>query len=282
MDKIAITGANGYLGHFVSTHFESMGQQVVKINRNNAPDSVSRNFYEVEQIDCSSIKSLILAGFPPSSITSSNYAEIIRNSICSALNLGLHLSGFGLERIVIIGSYWQEPTGQAYYPFNYYATCKQLLEITMSALVLNGVDVRVLHLGDVYGPNDTRQKLIPELIRAHRENKKPLLRSPESKMSPIWVYDVVDAIQALLQIERSPTIEYRVYSGLGEATYSVAEVAKLIEETFGNFHRGIAIAENYEKKGVTLIPQSRYPRPFNWKPTVSLEQGLTFLKTYES
>jgi nucleoside-diphosphate-sugar epimerase len=281
MGKIVITGTNGYLGHFVARHFESMNQQVVRLNRIDAKDLVSRNFYDVRHIKGSSNKSLILTGFPSDPITASNYEEIISKTVCGALNLGLLLSDFGLERVIIMGSYWQEPDGQAYYPLNYYATCKQLLEIAMSALVLKGIDVYVLHLGDVYGPKDSRQKLIPELIRNRKEKKHFYLRSPESRISPIWVSDVVGAIEALLQLEKNERAEYKTYSCLGEYTYSVIEVVNLFEKTFGKIHGEITIADVRDKKLPIVAAESRHPRPPHWIPKVTLEQGLNYLKISE-
>ena len=109
-----------------------------------------------------------------------------------------------ISKIINICSIMQCDQNQIDNPLNFYALSKILFKKTMSyyqkihpkKIFLN------LYIGDTYGPNDLRQKILPTIIKNYKKNKKTTILTKNLEMNILHVEDIVNAIKILIDSEK--------------------------------------------------------------------------------
>ena len=109
-----------------------------------------------------------------------------------------------ISKIINICSIMQCDQNQIDNPLSFYALSKILFKKTMSyyqkiypkKIFLN------LYIGDTYGPDDLRQKILPAIIKNYKRNKKTTILTKNLEMNILHVEDVVNAIKILVDSEK--------------------------------------------------------------------------------
>ncbi len=133
------------------------------------------------------------------------------------------------------GSYWQNFEGEVYYPVNLYAATKQALEdIAVSYYRNNSLKFVTVRLGDNYGPDDVRSKLINLWFDIADTERKLKMSPGGQKLSLHYVEDIVRAYKKmteLLSADDSRIENGGVYhlSAIEEKT--LREYAEIFEKT---------------------------------------------------
>ena len=86
-------------------------------------------------------------------------------------------------------------------PENYYALTKILFKKTMSfynKIYKNKIFIN-LYIGDTFGPKDTRKKILPEIIKNYKKNKKTTVFTKKLKLNILHVNDVINGIKLLIK-----------------------------------------------------------------------------------
>tara|TARA_B100001029_G_C15063999_1_gene461621 strand:+ start:6430 stop:7251 length:822 start_codon:yes stop_codon:yes gene_type:complete len=127
----------------------------------------------------------------------SSSSEDVEKVIKTNINLGFNLLNSALktrvEKIIFAGSYFQD-----IYKKNqdFYTLTKDYIE-DIQKFYSNTYNLNnsSLHFGDIYGPKDSRDKLIPYLLK--NENNKEIKFDSDGKapFTPLFIDDAIESIQ---------------------------------------------------------------------------------------
>jgi GDP-L-fucose synthase len=304
--KIWITGHNGMLGSSLVKILNLIGLNIITVNRNelnllnqekvvkwmkkNKPDIVIHAAAKVGGIYANKIK--------PADFLHENL--ILETSVIHASHL------IDIEKLIFIASNCVYPVG-AEQPIHedcllngsleenikYYAIAK-ISGIQLCRAYNQQYGHRFISVipPNLYGPGDNYHPKFSHVIagllrRAHEAKIK------KSKRFTIWgggnqrreflfVDDLSAAIKSILFKEN----KFDLYNVGSNKDYSINEIATVILKTIDFNANILSDMTKPEGSKSKLLDSSRMLNDFNWKPSVSLEQGLKltyfdFLKKYQ-
>ena len=137
-----------------------------------------------------------------------------------------------------------------------------------------GLEVVVLRIFNVYGPN-CHGAIYDFLNKLQKSpNKLEVLGTGKQSRDFVYVTDMVDALLKVATISEAAGQVFNIGSG---TTTSVAELAKMIVETLGLKKVNIYFKGGQAWPGdmnVTLADNNKAANILEWRPKVSLRQGL--------
>ncbi len=272
-EQILVLGSHGFLGRNLCSHLRSLGYKVYGLNRR-SKDSNSLQLTMSELIanyKKHNFATAIFCGNPPISENENDYfAETFFSDIKNASIF----KNLGFNKIIWTGSYWQDFVEQGLKKETLYTKSKRLTEESIFALADNSFQVASIRLGDTYGANDSRKKIIPQMINALKKEELFTVNQPDSYMNLVSIADVARGFEYVI---RSYIPVQEIYSVHTESLTSVKDLITEFNRIFPNFkyemtnsERPLDIRSSFNL-GV-------YPKPNNWTPKISLEEGLRNLK----
>ena len=220
---VVVTGATGFLGRHVVAELANTNLRLLAITRDKSKAQIATQIAEVASVDShSSIEELSdyfgaiqgsvvlahLATHYSTAHSATDVEKLVDANISFPLRLVDALSRTKPGSAVLnISTLFQHFESKSYSPVSLYAATKEsflkLLDFYAETKVLRVTD---LTIGDTYGVDDTRGKLISLLI-SNVESKKTLnLGSGLQNMSLIHVSDAARAIVKVLQeFDSTPT-----------------------------------------------------------------------------
>ncbi len=177
----------------------------------------------------------------------------------------------------VYGNPEKRPTPETYptHPVAFYGLTKLLGENYCRFYHENyGLEVIMFRIFNVYGPDC--HGAIYDFLNKLRKNPNKLEVLGTGKQSRDFVY-ISDMVDALLKAATSPAAPGEVFNVGTGTTTSVAELAKMIVDILGledvdiYFTGGQAWAGDMD---ITLADNSKIISKLQWKPQVSLEEGL--------
>jgi nucleoside-diphosphate-sugar epimerase len=206
LKNIFITGCSSYLGQNVIGQLEDYKFYGL-VNRFNPPDfsNLTKLSYIPEDLKEFFIENDIRVIIHLAS--NSNRVEELKSFedlLSSNINLGAKLLnssvGTNVDLLISAGSYSQNINSERE---SLYTLTKNYFEkiqyIFSNKYGLNNVS---FHLGDVYGPNDFRNKLIPYLLKNEEQDQINLNSDGYGLFSPVHIKDVVNHFRQ--SIEANP------------------------------------------------------------------------------
>ena len=177
----------------------------------------------------------------------------------------------------VYGNPEKRPTPETYpaHPVAFYGLTKLIGENYCRFYHENyGLEVVMFRIFNVYGPDC--HGAIYDFLNKLRKNPNKLEVLGTGKQSRDFVY-ISDMVDALLKAATSPAAPGEVFNVGTGTTTSVAELAKMIVDILGledvdiYFTGGQAWAGDMD---ITLADNSKIISKLQWKPQVSLEEGL--------
>lgn len=284
MRRILLTGSSGYLGGELKNFLESRNHETW-IGRHDSitsrirftQKSVMLSNIEEEMEDLQiNFTDLVLCGTPNLPNSDADLLQYFDEAVLLPYQWVSKLANRGLKRVIFIGSYWQEPEGNGFLPSNVYSLAKQSLQYLLSVFSNLEIRVDIVHLGDLYGPNDHRTKLIPEVIRKITKLEKVLVEHPNYIMRPVYLSDVLCGLESLLLEENDMSDNLAIHSMLGPEKLRVEEVVGKIFEVFGADKK--LIVTSRDSSTSPYSGQSQYSFPVKDYEFINLEYGINSLK----
>ena len=212
--RVLLTGASGFIGRHTLRHLLNMGDDVGLLVRSTPPHFLSdedASRVEVHTISshANAFQNIIRNGSYDAIVhLATLYARAteavdIHALVSTNVDLGLELASSCSEtgtKMVVAGTYFQGLSFEKVQHPSLYAASKQALrEFLLYFRSTNQLNFVELRLFDTFGPGDTRDKLIPALMKAAHTGEEILLSDPRKEIRLTFVADAVEDIYYLLR-----------------------------------------------------------------------------------
>lgn len=280
--SILLTGSEGFIGKHLGRRLKSHGYEVVKFSLSLGFDIKDpKELYKIKKIDTV----IHLAGltFVPDSWK--NPREFINTNFGGTLNVLEFIREKRVNANLILGSAFiygnthelLTKENSAIQPNNPYAVSKYLAEEAAKYYSkLWGISTISLRCFNIYGPGQSQNFLIPQIIAGIKKNKV-ILDDPKPRRDFIFIDDVVDAYMAALKYKG----EFEAVNIASSKTYSVKEIADMLIHISSStaklsFKNKIRHREIFDiKSDIT-----KAKKILNWSPKIEIREGLK--RTLES
>jgi nucleoside-diphosphate-sugar epimerase len=288
--RIAISGASGFVGLNLCQFLHSQDCELITFIRPSTNQKVKSDLELISKVIVlndkltESINKHALQGVDyvihlASYAPAEHQVDDLDKLIDANIRLGLHLVNTASQvgaRFLNIGTNWQHFEGATYSPVSLYAATKQALEDILEYFIqVTTIDAIQLDLSDTYGLNDSRDKLIPKLVRTVKNSEPLFLTKGDQLIDLVHVNDVVNAIWTILQEWNQHAIE-RKFSITSGKLITVRQLIEIFEEVSGVIlmKQWGAVPENSRRM---LHSMAIHSTPLNWKPRIDLASGIVEL-----
>ncbi len=298
--RIAVTGANGFIGANLCHYFSSLGHEVYPVIRkgsdywrlNNPNESikiVSINDFKIDalvDIMHEIRPEIVLNSVGADQKNTIDNPEANWNSnFMSLIRLVQSLKGLSIEKFIHAGSSFEYGNVNDGNLLSENLECNPVSEYAISKLTQGfylkhasknySMPCVVLRIFNIFGPYESLNRLIPYLIVKALKSEKISLMNPQVTRDFIFVQDVMLAFEKSLDYKAESSYSlFNIGTGIGA---KVPEVAKLITKIVGN-------QSEIEFTAGDLRPENNIPGPIadislakkelKWFPLHSLQDGL--------
>ena len=283
--KILITGASGFLGSHLARKIHGLGADVYGTSRTYRRTSPFVNRWaQLDLLDRDALQDFIdrvkpdvlfhLAGHATAAPDRNLVLPTFQSLLLSTVNLLMAIRNGNCGRVVLIGSLTEPlPAREEVLAGSPYAAA-----IFSSSLYgrmfhgLYGVPVVIARPFMVYGPGQDPRKLIPYVTTSFLDKKAPRLSN--GALEADWIY-IDDVIQGLIAMVDTPGLEGTTFDlGSGTLTSVRNIVHHLIALTGTQIVPMFGALPDRPKEQVRIAKLEQAALRLDWKPTVSLVQGL--------
>jgi UDP-glucose 4-epimerase len=159
-------------------------------------------------------------------------------------------------------------------PSTHYASSKRMSEILCETYSKTyGLNIRIARIFSVYGPNSPKSNLIFNIVNQIINNPKIILGNISPKRDFIFISDVIDG---LVKITNSKKKKFEIYNlGSGKSI----SIKNLVHDCsrISNTKLKIVLSKEKSRKNEIMNVQaniSKMKKELNWKPKISLNEGL--------
>jgi nucleoside-diphosphate-sugar epimerase len=282
MPTSLVTGATGFLGHHLVRHLVNLGHDVHVLTRASSASVYLQEFSNIgvgiSQYDAMDEVGSIVRDVSPDLVfhLATHYVKDhgpldVDALIAANVTFGSHLleALVGTNTVVVSTMSYFQFVGCAPRSFSLYSATKQaFLDVSDFYRVRRSLDIRSVVIYDTYGPDDTRDKLIPIMVSAARDNRSLVLGAADQSLNLLFSSDVAAGLVAASSDRVPPIVALKA-----PKDYSVAEIAAMVRRVTG---RELDITFSDTAVANDLVSTSgEWPSPPGWFPEVDLAEGLT-------
>ncbi len=206
--------------------------------------------------------------------TSTQIPELIQSNIEFGTWVAEACALAGCKKFINIGTIWQNMGGDGFNPVNLYASTKEAFSNILKFYTqVHGMQVLNLKLSDSYGPKDTRKKVVDLMLNAIKTQSPLKLSKGEQYIDLVHVRDIIRGLlMAIEYIQKSDSPDENFYL-TSQNPIPLRHLGEIIEQATKQKLPAEWGAMPYRPREV--FTKSDY-RPYlpNWKPEISLEQGI--------
>ena len=286
---VLVTGATGFIGRHLVRRLVADGRPVVALVRDGrAVDPAVAT--EVIPADDAALRDVVARHRPVACVHLAtrfvatqhvdDLAALVEANVLFGLRVAEACLAADAVPFVDTGTVWQHAGGAPYAPLNLYAATKQALHDLLVDLAGRGLPVATLTLGDTYGPDDPRPKLVPRLLDAARTGEVLPMGDGTGRIDLVHVDDVVSAFSLVVDRLTDPVdpIRPRPDASTGHTLTSGAPctVRDLVDVADRALGRSIPVAWGARAdRPVDRRPALPHDPPLpGWSPAIPLDEGL--------
>jgi nucleoside-diphosphate-sugar epimerase len=274
--KILLIGANGFLGNNLLETFDGKNYELFTLSYRPSK----------EDYFCEELKSILLdfkpefiintaasqiSGDDPHSLKELNSSNVLLNTF-----IAWGINQFSpMTLLVSFGSYWQY-NNNIREPFNAYAASKSAVEAMLEHFVQDGLNVLWFELGDTYGPNDSRKKIVNSIIHSIKTEVPLNMTKGDQYINLVHICDVVDAVvSGMLMFKKKETGSFKKFSIMPSNPIKVKEIIKMLSIILDKDISYLFNLGYYEySKRERFSTELNFPVLNGWKPKKELKKGL--------
>ena len=243
VNNILITGSNSYLGKEVVKKISTNKYFALDTRKINDPHITPlKNFKDIKENKIDTLYHFANFLSKEDGSYSFNDENLFLNEVIKN----------GIKNILYSGTYWSEMN--EYKDLDYVKHKNLITEKLINSNNEKGTKVCLMILGDIYGPADTRAKLIPYLLS---EEMKKEVHFKNNKESEICLTHVDDVVNFIYNEAFNNNFQKAEIIGEKKMLYEVVEIFKQVRNR--NFKTTFADVEvkpiNYESTSSTAFHQ---------------------------
>lgn len=284
----AVTGSSGFIGKHLVHLLKDKGIDVLEISRTTNSVDVT-NWEQVQKVPVQDVV-FHLAGATNIQKSFTQPWNVYYTNCIGTLNILEWCRVHKIKRMVYASTFVYGvpkylPVDEIHpvSPNNPYSRSKLMGEELCDAYCRDhGLNVTILRFFNIYGPGQTGNFLVPDILRQLPAGDV-ILGDPSPKRDFVYISDVVDALIAGSESDLKGCSLYNIGSG---ESYPVCEIADLLADLYLNSTgRNISIKYTYGKRRSeiedTIANVQRAKRDINWAPQVDIRAGLSMtLRAY--
>ena len=276
--KILITGSSGFIGSKIVQKMKNFDHYIIEDDLENGFDILNFNeFKKVENFDL--CIHLAANTFVPNSFKDpQSYFSLNVNGLINCLELcRLNNAKMIFPSTYVYGkpSYLPIDENHQTNGVNPYSESKLIGEKLCNVYKKYfDVEISVLRPSNIYGPNQDKRFLIPEIL-SQAKTGKLVLMDPKPRRDYLFIDDFVDCILELSDTDNFNAGIFNIGSG---KSYSVNDVVKIVNKLYNNkltvqYKNNVRHAEIMDN----VLDISKIKSTINWSPKISLFDGLNQL-----
>ena len=239
-----------------------------------APDAFSKVFskYKVEVV-------FHLAAHCSFAHTHEDIDALIDANIRFGAHLLEAMAEFGCQVLINTGSFSETGDLAEYCPQNFYAASKYCLQKIIEYYIhINKIKAITLRLMDVYGPEDPRNKIWPQLVNCLKNPQPFNMTKGEQLISTVHVEDVCKAFVCAWNLLKQQDIyQHQTYYVGNKEITSLRDTVATFEKVAGQQLPIIWGGRPYRDREI-MQPYIGEILP-NWQAEINLEEGFASLIT---
>ena len=204
-----------------------------------------------------------------------NIDEIVKSNILFGTQLVQSMIMNNVKYLLNTGTSWQHYNNKDYSPICFYSASKQAyMDILKYYVEAHGLKVMTLKLFHTYGPFDNRNKLFCQLRRSIKKKTTIKMTPGEQKVDIVYIDDVVEAY--LIASKRLMSKEYDRMEEFSISAGKHISLKTLVSKYYKikNADENIIWGGNNYRPREEMIPYTNGQILPNWKPTISLDDGI--------
>ena len=287
-NSAAVTGSSGFIGGHLVHALKDNGYDVLEISRSaNSTDITDWN--QVEKIPAQDMV-FHLAGITNIQEAFTQPRDVYFTNYVGTLNMLEWCRIHDIEKMVYVSTFVygvpqylpvdeKHPTA----PNNPYSQSKLMGEELCEAYCRDhGLNVTILRLFNIYGPRQTGNFLVPQILR-QLSSGEVVLGDPSPKRDFLYISDVVNALVAASTSDMYGCNVYNIGSG---ESYPAGEVADMLADIyFEQTGKNVSIKYTYAKRkseiADTIANIDKAQKDLQWTPQVDIRTGLSMtLRAY--
>tara|TARA_Y100001933_G_C18897637_1_gene521093 strand:+ start:155 stop:1072 length:918 start_codon:yes stop_codon:yes gene_type:complete len=255
-EKVLITGANGFLGSRILKLFLSRNYEVIGcyLNKNNNLSSFLKytNFY-MEKLDLNDGDNIrtILAKYKPCTLincaaygvlpSNKDQIKILNTNLNGTINLFKESNNNNVKRFIQFGSCFEygshkgkinedaKTNPSTFYGLTKLAATKLLITLSKNL----DISIVILRPFGIWGPNESIERLVPQIIKSSKKNKFLKLTNGEQIRDYTFVDDIAEWTFKILNLTTFPNGQI---FNLGSSKVKLSDFAKLIAKKLNSEH----------------------------------------------
>ena len=283
MKKLLITGHDGFIGKNLVTAL-SEKYELFGVSLNKSPQKINQikkniNKLKIDDIP-KNISSIIhLAALTDVDFCQKNPAECFQANVYGTQNIleitrKINANFIYLSTNHVYGPPKKLPIREDHpkNPVSIYATSKLLGEIICQSYAKNyGINVSVIRLFSVYGPNSAKHLVTTKIISQILKNSSIQLGNLFPKRDFIYIDDVISAIELILKKTRGYN-EFNVGNG---KSYSILKLCNILKKISGSKIPIRSLKSKSRTKEIkNIFANSNKLKKLGWNPHYTIEKGL--------
>ncbi len=272
--RIGITGANGFIGsHLVETLHQNSMVQVIPLTRSSKTGNLESKSLKKKNKQLDLIYHL-------GGVNRGTDEEILSGNILNTQSLISVVQAIGkpFPHIVFAssGQIYQSSTKliretKVIKPPTVYGTAKKAAE---DLIRISGISYTILRLSNVYGPKcKAKYNSVIATFCENAVKKQPLTIHGKGNQGRDFIY-IEDVIDAFIKVGKFTSKKQGVFNLSSAKVTPLNQIAKSIKK------RRPSTKINYISNADTgptayCLDNSKFKKHFNWKPSTTLEKGIT-------
>ena len=260
---IYITGSSGFIGRHLTQKLDDYDIPWKRLERN-----IKNNGWLELNIPIGSVCFHLAANNSLKSSTFNPEVTIIeaKNLACALLEMNFSKIIFSSSGVVYgsdsINAYQEkDKSSTSTHP---YLQAKLVVE---KLLIEHGH--LVVRLANVYGGDMDKNNVLSDILKQLPNKKTLVLRDGSCIRDFVHVSDVIDGLVKLERLNKNGV--YNLGSGVGVSIY---ELAKSVLELSGEGHRDVLSLQQKKVMSSVILDSSKLSVECNWKPKISLCDGI--------
>ena len=283
-----VTGSSGFIGKHLVDALRSREVDVLEISRS----ANSIDVTDWEQVEKIPVQDVVfhLAGITNIQEAFAQPRDVYFTNYVGTLNMLEWCRKNDIEKMVYVSTFVygvpqylpvdeKHPTA----PNNPYSQSKLMGEVLCEGYCRDhGLNVTTLRLFNIYGPRQTGNFLVPQILHQLLSGEV-VLGDPSPRRDFLYISDVVDALIAASESDTDGCNVYNIGSG---ESYPAGEVADMLANIyFEQTGKNVSIKYTYGKRkseiADTIANVDKAKNELKWTPQVDIKTGLSMtLRAY--